>query len=138
IQMTAYTCRLDDMMLKGEADARRLAIIAKSSQTGQEVFARHTSISIHAPNVAEAMAVAYAKISGSPESLASLDGAMRGAMNAITSEIIDSCLPSGQLLAFPHNNMSLMTVSGAKGSNVNFSQISCLLGQQELEGKRVP
>lgn len=31
-----------------------------------------------------------------------------------------------------------MTISGAKGSNVNFSQISCLLGQQELEGKRVP
>jgi DNA-directed RNA polymerase I subunit RPA1 len=31
-----------------------------------------------------------------------------------------------------------MTQSGAKGSIVNFSQITCLLGQQELEGKRVP
>lgn len=31
-----------------------------------------------------------------------------------------------------------MTVTGAKGSLVNFSQISCLLGQQELEGRRVP
>jgi DNA-directed RNA polymerase I subunit RPA1 len=31
-----------------------------------------------------------------------------------------------------------MTVSGAKGSQVNASQISCLLGLQELEGKRVP
>lgn len=39
---------------------------------------------------------------------------------------------------FPDNNFSLMTVSGAKGSQVNFSQVSCLLGQQELEGKRVP
>ena len=39
---------------------------------------------------------------------------------------------------FPHNCMSLMTVSGAKGSIVNFSQISCLLGQQELEGRRTP
>ena len=28
--------------------------------------------------------------------------------------------------------------AGAKGSLVNFSQISCLLGQQELEGRRVP
>jgi DNA-directed RNA polymerase I subunit RPA1 len=26
--------------------------------------------------------------------------------------------------------MALMTVSGAKGSTVNFSQIACLLGQQ--------
>ena len=34
--------------------------------------------------------------------------------------------------------MSLMTQSGAKGSNVNMSQITCLLGQQELEGRRVP
>ncbi len=31
-----------------------------------------------------------------------------------------------------------MTSTGAKGSIVNFSQISCLLGQQELEGRRVP
>lgn len=32
----------------------------------------------------------------------------------------------------------MMTVSGAKGSNVNAAQISCMLGQQELEGRRVP
>ena len=31
-----------------------------------------------------------------------------------------------------------MTSTGAKGGNVNFSQISALLGQQELEGRRVP
>jgi DNA-directed RNA polymerase I subunit RPA1 len=31
-----------------------------------------------------------------------------------------------------------MTITGAKGSLVNFSQISCLLGQQELEGRRPP
>ena len=48
------------------------------------------------------------------------------------------CLPKGQVKPFPHNCLSLMTVTGAKGSLVNFSQISCLLGQQELEGRRVP
>lgn len=42
------------------------------------------------------------------------------------------------LQAFPRNCLSLMTVTGAKGSMVNFSQISCLLGQQELEGRRPP
>ncbi len=30
-----------------------------------------------------------------------------------------------------------MIQSGAKGSSVNATQISCLLGQQALEGKRV-
>ena len=34
--------------------------------------------------------------------------------------------------------MQTMTVSGAKGSYVNVTQISCALGQQELEGRRVP
>ena len=41
-----------------------------------------------------------------------------------------ACLPSGQLKPFLHNCMALMTGTGAKGSQVNFSQISCLLGQQ--------
>ena len=44
----------------------------------------------------------------------------------------------GLLRKFPTNNMSLMVQTGAKGSMVNHSQISCLLGQQELEGHRVP
>jgi len=43
-----------------------------------------------------------------------------------------------QLKPFLHNHMSLMIHTGAKGSNVNLSQITCLLGQQELEGRRVP
>ena len=63
---------------------------------------------------------------------------MKGALNPFTSAIIGCCLPGGQLKPFPDNGMSLMTQSGAKGSGVNFSQISCLLGQQELEGRRVP
>ncbi|GME92146.1 unnamed protein product [[Candida] boidinii] len=39
---------------------------------------------------------------------------------------------------FPANAMQSMALSGAKGSNVNVSQIMCLLGQQALEGRRVP
>ena len=31
-----------------------------------------------------------------------------------------------------------MVLTGAKGSNVNMQMITSLLGQQELEGKRVP
>lgn len=53
-----------------------------------------------------------------------------GPMHALSSEVVKVCLPEGQQKPFPANCLSLMTVSGAKGSNVNFSQISCLLGQQ--------
>ncbi len=88
-------------------------------------------------------------------------------MHPLSSEVVKACLPVGQVKVrgwaglwiaghpqsdsvlrhlphahatqpFPKNCLSLMTISGAKGSLVNFSQISCLLGQQELEGRRVP
>ena len=53
-------------------------------------------------------------------------------------ESVLKCLPAGQRVRFPHNQFALMTGTGAKGSGVNFSQISVMLGQQELEGRRVP
>jgi DNA-directed RNA polymerase I subunit RPA1 len=62
------------------------------------------------------------------------DKFMIGHLGGVTSKIIETCFPFGQLKRFPKNNLALMTISGAKGSQVNFSQISCLLGQQELEG----
>lgn len=58
-----------------------------------------------------------------------------GAMHPLSSEVIRACIPSGQVKPFPANCMSLMTVSGAKGSLVNFSQIACLLGQQVTRPK---
>jgi len=69
---------------------------------------------------------------------AGLDMKVSGAMHPLSSEVVKVCLPGGQRRPFRHNMMALMTVTGAKGSVVNFSQISCLLGQQELEGRRVP
>ena len=59
---------------------------------------------------------------------AKLDGAMKTKTNKLASAIIDACLPMGQLKKFQENHMSLMIHTGAKGSNVNLSQISCLLG----------
>lgn len=52
--------------------------------------------------------------------------------------IFRTCLPGGLITQFPSNNLQLMVLSGAKGSMVNTMQISCLLGQIELEGKRPP
>ena len=47
-------------------------------------------------------------------------------------------MPKGLVALFPYNNLQLMVQAGAKGSSVNTMQISCLLGQIELEGKRPP
>ena len=59
-------------------------------------------------------------------------------MNDATTKIIDRCIPSGLVKDFPANNISSMVLTGAKGGKINRSQIVCLLGQQELEGSRVP
>jgi DNA-directed RNA polymerase I subunit RPA1 len=36
----------------------------------------------------------------------------------------------GFVKMFPANNFSMMTITGAKGSNVNHSQVGVMLGQQ--------
>ncbi|KAM0677632.1 hypothetical protein BDAP_001778 [Binucleata daphniae] len=59
-------------------------------------------------------------------------------MSKLTTKIIDLAITKHQFIKYPFNNFSLMVISGAKGSMVNIGQISGLLGQQELEGKRVP
>ena len=66
------------------------------------------------------------------------DRVVQSEMDEATTQVIDDCIPSGLIKDFPHNNISSMVLTGAKGGKVNRSQIVCLLGQQALEGKRVP
>ncbi|KAM0687678.1 hypothetical protein COBT_001079 [Conglomerata obtusa] len=70
--------------------------------------------------------------------LSYIDACVKSEMNKLTTKILDLAISQHQLIKFPYNNFSLMVLSGAKGSMVNIGQISGMLGQQELEGKRVP
>ena len=65
-----------------------------------------------------------------------LDAAMMGITSQSTSGIINVCLPGGQRSPFrkPFRSWFL----GRQGLPVNHSQVSCALGQQSLEGRRVP
>lgn len=67
-----------------------------------------------------------------------LDSAMQGVINKAASDVIKACIPGGLEKTFIKNHFSMMVLTGAKGSAVNQSQISCFLGQQALEGQRVP
>ncbi|KAF8795893.1 DNA-directed RNA polymerase I subunit RPA1 like protein [Argiope bruennichi] len=67
-----------------------------------------------------------------------LDMEMKKVTGALNNEINEVCIPNGLRKKFPYNNLQLMVESGAKGSSVNAMQISCLLGQIELEGRRMP
>jgi DNA-directed RNA polymerase I subunit RPA1 len=72
------------------------------------------------------------------ERMAALDAIVQNKMRGLHKSIADAVMPSGLVRKFPDNHMQTMTLSGAKGSAVNVQQISCALGQQALEGRRVP
>lgn len=66
-----------------------------------------------------------------------LDSVVKGATND-ASKCLNFWINNGLIKRFPDNLFALMVLTGAKGSNLNHTLISCLLGQQELEGRRVP
>ena len=134
-QHYGFTCRMDDLLLTDFAESKRAELVEGSHALGRLITAEYAEVST---TDLTTLRLASERILRSDEMQRGLDGAFKGRMNTLTSRIISVCLPSGQLIPFPRNNMSLMTASGAKGSIVNFSQISGLLGQQELEGRRVP
>lgn len=148
LQFVGFTCGMDDCQLKAPTERERAAIRVRSDRSGLRsagiflgLFPAETADDLETPISDEEKAYIFDKLkqmSESAEEWDKWDKFMIGAASRTTSKIIDTCLPKGQIKPFPKNNLGLMTVSGAKGSRVNFSQISCLLGQQELEGKRVP
>jgi DNA-directed RNA polymerase I subunit RPA1 len=85
--------------------------------------------------VAEKMEEAYSR---NPKFKSQVDRKYKAALDVYTNKINKICLPENLIKTFPENNLQLMVQSGAKGSTVNTMQISCLLGQIELEGKRPP
>lgn len=66
-----------------------------------------------------------------------LDRKVKNFMTEVRPQL-SNVLETGMFKKFPTNNMANMILSGSKGAIVNLSQISASLGQQELEGKRVP
>ena len=68
-----------------------------------------------------------------PRRRVEVDRGFKTVLNKATDSINKVCLPEGLIQKFPMNNLQLMVNSGAKGSTVNTMQISCLLGQIELD-----
>ncbi|GLC72049.1 hypothetical protein PLESTF_001198600 [Pleodorina starrii] len=160
LQWHGFTCGMDDLLLVPHSEARRAALLAgaeaRAVQASSELL-RDKDRTEAAPGLpAEVLADPAAhprellkyeiKVSAAlgeryranRDTGKAHDMKGSGAMHALSSEVIKVCLPTGQAKSFPSNCLSLMTITGAKGSLVNFSQISCLLGQQELEGRRPP
>ena len=122
---------------ESEAGRREQLAVASAGPGGRAAFDGKSEADENVPDVAlrEQIATRLREREGAE---ATLDMRSSGALNKVTSSTVSKCLPHGTKKPFPKNFLSLMTQSGAKGSMVNFSQIAACLGQQELEGRRVP
>lgn len=140
LQHRAFTCRMDDLTLTTEGNSKRADLLQKGRNLGTEgAIENFPSLSDTAPeDIPEALASLLEDVLRDDNKMAGLDVTVKTKLSKLTSSISDACIPNGLWRKFPHNHMQAMTLSGAKGTAVNARQISCALGQQELEGRRVP
>ncbi len=140
LQHRAFTCRMDDLILTSNGEEKRNILLEKEKNLGYEAAVENFPSLSTTPRaeVPSALRTLLEDVLRDDKKMAGLDITVKTKLSKLTTSIADACLPNQLLRKFPYNHMQTMTLSGAKGSAVNVRQISCGLGQQELEGRRVP
>jgi DNA-directed RNA polymerase beta' subunit len=140
LQHRAFTCRMDDLSLTPEGNTRRKELLQKGINLGTEGAIENfpSLANVSSKETPAALRDLLEDVLRDDNKMAGLDMTVKSKLAKLTKSIADAVMPHGLLRQFPHNHMQAMTQSGAKGSAVNAQQISCALGQQELEGRRVP
>ncbi|KAG8969894.1 hypothetical protein FRC03_000140 [Tulasnella sp. 419] len=142
LQHRAFTCRMDDLLLTPDADIARNEHLRKGQFYGHEAAVenfpalRDKTLTSEQRNAK--LKVLLEEVLRDDTKMADLDTTVKKKMSGLTSAIASTSIPNGLHRRFPDNHMQTMVMSGAKGSAVNARQISCSLGQTELEGRRVP
>ncbi|XP_046828533.1 DNA-directed RNA polymerase I subunit RPA1 isoform X2 [Vespa crabro] len=137
LQRDGFTLGIEDILIVPRADVKRKEIISECRKLGEDVQRAILDMPDDTPTDV-ILSRAEESYRTEPKFRAQVDRKYKNVLDVYTNDINRTCLPAGLLKKFPHNNLQLMVLSGAKGSMVNTMQISCLLGQIELEGKRPP
>ncbi|XP_059201503.1 DNA-directed RNA polymerase I subunit RPA1 [Centropristis striata] len=133
-----FTLGVEDILVKPGANRKRKKIIQESLKIGTKALQAAFNLP---PNVDQAEARGRwqdAHLEPDQKDFSMADHKFKEVANQVNNDINKVCMPVGLHTSFPDNNLQLMVQSGAKGSTVNTMQISCLLGQIELEGRRPP
>ncbi|PWI66738.1 hypothetical protein PCL_04876 [Purpureocillium lilacinum] len=138
LNMRAFSCGMDDLRLTQEGeDARRKELLA-ADKVGVQIASGYVSLENQTNPLNPLLLRRLEEVVRDDSKQEGLDLLMNQRTKDITDAVQKSCIPKGLEKPFPKNQMQAMTTSGAKGSRVNASLISCNLGQQVLEGRRVP
>lgn len=138
LHMRAFSCGMEDLVLTQEGNTRRKEKLGAVETIGLQVAAKYVMLDPIPDPSDEELRSRLHQVSRDEDKQQGLDLVYNSRTSILSSEITSSCLLSGLRKKFPQNQMQAMTTSGAKGSLVNANFISCNLGQQVLEGRRVP
>ncbi|KAJ8610528.1 hypothetical protein MRB53_038520 [Persea americana] len=139
LNMRAFSCGVADLLLTKTGEAGRKAALGPASTAGLETAAKYVTLEDRKPKATDGeLLTRLEAVFRDDTKQVGLDGVMRAQAASVATAITEACLPVGLAKPFPQNQMQTMTVSGAKGSAVNATLISSNLGQQTLEGRRVP
>ncbi|CAG9539394.1 unnamed protein product [Cercopithifilaria johnstoni] len=140
LQYHGFTVGVADILVRKEADKQRKKEIKALRKCGDAVVRKCFNLDENADKseIKHVMASAYCNPKGEQNHIQQLDYKMKETLNRFNEKINSACMPAGLLKQFPQNALQLMILCGAKGTMVNSVQISCELGQIELEGHRPP
>ncbi|KAL9051276.1 MAG: hypothetical protein Q9162_006119 [Coniocarpon cinnabarinum] len=136
--MRAFSCGIEDLIVTQDGESKRKMALDSSRLAGIPAASQYVSLenqrNAEDPELLERLET----ISRDDEKLKGLDTVMQQTGNEIDKQIAIATVPTFLLKSFPQNQMQTMTESKAKGSPTNAKRISANLGQQNLEGRRVP
>lgn len=138
LHMRAFTCGMDDLVLTKKGEKDRIEKLREVETIGFEVATKYVTLDTNLDASNKELLTRLQDVLRDDEKQAGLDSVVNSRTATLSSSITTACLPAGLRKPFPKNQMQTMTTSGAKGSSVNANLISCNLGQQVLEGRRVP
>ncbi|PGH11033.1 hypothetical protein AJ80_07309 [Polytolypa hystricis UAMH7299] len=139
LHMRAFSCGMDDLRLTNQGNEARKEVLKSAENLGHDIALKYVTLDKNPVDDLDGeLRRRLEEALRDDEKQAGLDSVFNSRTVTISSDITRACLPGGLEKPFPWNQMQAMTVSGAKGSMVNANLISCNLGQQVLEGRRVP
>ncbi|XP_039975895.1 DNA-directed RNA polymerase I subunit RPA1 [Xiphias gladius] len=133
-----FTLGVEDILVKPGANRQRKKIIKESLKIGTKALQAAFNLPSNVDQAEAQSRWQDAHLNPDQRDFSMADHKFKEVANQVNNDINKVCMPVGLHTSFPDNNLQLMVQSGAKGSTVNTMQISCLLGQIELEGRRPP
>uniref|UniRef100_A0A8C5LWB7 DNA-directed RNA polymerase subunit n=1 Tax=Leptobrachium leishanense TaxID=445787 RepID=A0A8C5LWB7_9ANUR len=133
-----FTMGVEDILVRPYADVKRQEIMEHSGHCGGRAVRAAFNLSQNSTDEEAKGKWQDAYLNKDQRDFNMVDLKFKEEVNQFSNEINKVCMPLGLHRHFPENNLQLMVQSGAKGSTVNTMQISCLLGQIDLEGRRPP